>query len=111
MSALETLLEMDDTITHIVFGSHTRLWLYDEDEPEHIKYTAIPAETVLAFDEAAGMLRDWEINSGYGAEEVFPIHAWSDNWVYFICCYDGATWLSKVPRHPCNDEPKVHGRG
>jgi hypothetical protein len=43
---------------------------------------------------------DREFDPGYGGEEAQPIYAWSENWIWFLGCYDGSEWLQILPRHP-----------
>lgn len=43
-----------------------------------------------------------KFDGGYGGEEGAPFTAWSENWVYFPICYDGAEWCGSAPRNPCD---------
>ena len=44
---------------------------------------------------------DVEFDDGYGGSEGIPFTAWSKDRVYFPVVYDGAEWVSSVPRNPC----------
>jgi hypothetical protein len=54
---------------------------------------------VIAYapDEAAF---DVEFDGGYGGPEGPEVLAWTDQWVYFPVCYDGAEWIGSAPRNP-----------
>jgi len=39
-------------------------------------------------------------DAGYGHPNGKPFTAWSDTYVYFPVVYDGAEWVSRVPRNP-----------
>jgi len=43
-----------------------------------------------------------EFDNGFGCSEGKPFTAWSKYWVYFPVVYDGAEWISRVPRNPCD---------
>lgn len=49
-------------------------------------------------------------NDGFGGSEGAPFTAWSEKYVYFPVVYDGAEWVGRVPRHPC-DEATNHVGG
>lgn len=59
-------------------------------------------------------LSDAELNEqfddGFGGSEGKPFTAWSDNYVYFPVVYDGAEWVGRAPRNPC-DEATGHNGG
>lgn len=55
------------------------------------------------------MLR--EFDSGYGGTEGDAFTAWSEKYVYFPICYDGAEWVGKAPRNPCDEATKHMGGG
>lgn len=54
---------------------------------------------------------DIEFYDGYGGEEGLPFTAWTTNYVYFPCCYDGAEWVGSVPRNPNGVASKHQGGG
>ena len=43
---------------------------------------------------------DTEFDNGYGGPEGVPFTVWTKNYVYFPAVYDGAEWVSCVPRNP-----------
>jgi len=51
-----------------------------------------------------------EFDSGYGGVEGMPFTGWSENFVYFPVCYDGAESIGFVSRNP-NNEPSYHVGG
>lgn len=53
---------------------------------------------------------DIEFDSGFGESEGIPFTAWSENYVYFPVVYDGAEWVGRAPRNPC-DEATTHFGG
>ncbi|MDE1484730.1 hypothetical protein KKI95_18095 [Xenorhabdus bovienii] len=50
---------------------------------------------------------DIEFDSGYGAENGLPFTVWSQQRIYFPCCYDGNEWVGSVSRHP-DGNPTEH---
>ena len=54
---------------------------------------------------------DYDYDAGFGGEDCHPILVWTVNRVLFVACYDGATWVQSVPRHPCDDVPEFVGGG
>ena len=43
-----------------------------------------------------------DFDDGYGGIESKEFTAWSERWVYFPICYDGAVWAGRAPRNPCD---------
>ena len=55
---------------------------------------------------------DKDFDDGYGGPKGQPFVAYSEYWVYFCVQYDGAEWVSSVPRQPMQGyEPTHHGGG
>ena len=52
-----------------------------------------------------------KFDTGYGGEEGDSFTAWSEEWVYFPVGYDGAEWVGRVPRNPCDHECSHVGGG
>lgn len=50
-----------------------------------------------------------EFNSGYGSSCGCAFTAWSKEWVYFPIVYDGAEWVGRAPRNPC--DTAMHHQG
>ena len=53
---------------------------------------------------------DKEFDDGYGFPQGKPFTAWSEKFVYFPVVYDGAEWVGRAPRNPC-DEVTFHMGG
>jgi hypothetical protein len=51
-----------------------------------------------------------EFDNGYGGTEGCPFTVWTENYVYFPICYDGAEWVGSVARNP-NGVPTDHQGG
>lgn len=64
---------------------------------------------VLTLEEVAQYMDGWSFNGDYGAVTCYAVHVWTKTRVIFVTCYDGATWLSSVPRNPCGEIPVCHG--
>lgn len=54
---------------------------------------------------------DREFDDGFGMTLGSPFTAWSENWVYFPICYDGAEWIGRAPRNPCDKSMDHQGGG
>lgn len=52
---------------------------------------------VIPFDHEA---LDREFIGGYGSVDCPPIMAYDKKYVYFRGCYDGASWITSIPRNP-----------
>lgn len=50
-----------------------------------------------------------EFHRGFGAIEGKPFTAWSEDYVYFPVVYDGAEWVGRAPRNPCDEATEHHG--
>jgi len=51
-----------------------------------------------------------EFDDGFGGTEGKPFTLWTENFVYFPLCYDGAEWCGSIARNP-NDLPTEHQGG
>lgn len=56
---------------------------------------------------------EWErkFDSIFGHNEGTPFVAWSDKYVYFPVCYDGADRIGRVPRNPGEFDAEHFGGG
>lgn len=54
---------------------------------------------------------DTEFNDGWGVTNGQPFTLWTENYVYFPICYDGAEWVGSAPRHPCDEALHHQGGG
>lgn len=66
-----------------------------------------PINTPLPWSVARPYL-DEEYDDGFGGAHCRPFIAWTDNSVYFVCEYDGATSIRRVPRHPVVTEVEFY---
>jgi hypothetical protein len=112
ISALDELiddLEPGEIIESVVFNEPT---MYNFCGPNGEDY--IPSYLIgqpIPFKEARQYFYGWTISGGYGGEEVVPFFIWTNHRVLFIGSYDGATWLTSVPRNPTNVIPYTIGGG
>jgi hypothetical protein len=53
---------------------------------------------------------DDSFDNGYGGEEGCSFTVWTEDYVYFPICYDGAEWCGSAPRNP-NDVALSHQGG
>jgi len=51
-----------------------------------------------------------EFDCGFGGSSGKEFTAWGERYVYFPVVYDGAEWIGKTPRNPC-DETTPHMGG
>jgi hypothetical protein len=109
MPTLKKWIEQErngEEIIAIVFGKNHSWW----DEDEEKSKLQIPYGKVLSYEEAEPFL-NYEFDNGYGGEECHPIFAWTATRIFLIKCYDGATALEAIPRHPCECNPFFIGGG
>jgi hypothetical protein len=59
----------------------------------------------------AKFLLDYEFDDGYGGTEGPYFTMWTKDRVYFPSCYDGAEWISSVPRNPAGESTEHIGGG
>lgn len=97
----EELTNTGETLTAVVVGRHDRL--------RFRKDPLLPDENVVLSPQAGLAKLDVEFDSGFGGADCFPMFAWTENRVYFIHEYDGATSLAWVPRNPCACVPDFSG--
>jgi hypothetical protein len=84
----------DDTPTIIVIHK-TETWYKD---PKYKSGDSF-ADVSLTYEFGLDLL-DYDYDAGYGAQDCHDILIWSNNWVYYIEEYDGATYVNKIPRTP-----------
>lgn len=53
---------------------------------------------------------DIEFDNGFGGTKGLPFTAWTDEFVYFPICYDGAEWCGSIARNP-DGNPTSHQGG
>lgn len=54
---------------------------------------------------------DVKFDDSYGGTEGKPFTVWTQDRVYFPCCYDGAEWADSVLRNPCLEVTEHIGGG
>lgn len=52
-----------------------------------------------------------QFDVGFGFIEGIPFTAWSERYVYFPIVYDGAEWVGRAPRNPCDEATEHQGGG
>lgn len=97
---LELEQETGETFTHFVIGEHYRDTYEDSDRrPAYARN-----DEVLTREQALPVL-DEDYCAGHGGADCFPFYAWSESWIVAVSEYDGATCLSRWPRHPISITP------
>lgn len=72
-----------------------------EDELEMLVIKASQRPMAPAAAQIDNPIFDREFDGGYGGSEGCYFTAWGGKYVYFPTVYDGAEWISFVPRNPC----------
>ena len=54
---------------------------------------------------------DVEFHDGHVGTESKAFTAWREKYVYFPVCYDGAEWVGRARRNPCDEATKHMGGG
>lgn len=75
---------------------------------EMIKEVAGDDEIIACTLTEDGLLR--EFNAGYGTSKGDAFTAWSERYVYFPVVYDGAEWVGRAPRNPCDEATEHVGK-
>lgn len=52
---------------------------------------------------------DARFDCGFGCAEGCAFTAWGDKYVYFPVVYDGAEWVGRAPRNPCDEATEHQG--
>jgi hypothetical protein len=104
---MELGLQDGETVDAVVFGgwggAESR-WNDALDRvPKHL--LGVP----MKLEDARQFMGDWSFDGGFGSPDCHSVHVWTDRRVLFVATYDGATWLSSVPRHPAPGNPFLHG--
>jgi hypothetical protein len=89
----------------ICFGAES----YDLDKFEDWD---VELGVLIPFGQVPASVLDREFDDSYGGTESPSLVAWTADHVVFSVCYDGAEWLSYVPRDPTEKaNPRHHGGG
>ena len=54
---------------------------------------------------------DKKFDCDFGWAKGKPFTAWSEKYVYFPIVYDGAEWVGRAPRNPCDEATSHMGGG
>lgn len=100
---LEKYLKPDEHIIGVVFGDFGGWYEEDQFVPKEKR------EILLTYEEAKPYMTGWSFSGGYGAPECHNTFVWTDDRVIFVGEYDGATWLTSVPRNPVSCIPHMVG--
>jgi hypothetical protein len=95
----------DETVEAVVLGPPDPGLCLTSAEEAHL-----PAHygRVLSWAEAEPHLHT-RFDDGLGAAEAEALYVWTATRVFFVCQYDGSTWLTRVPRHPTPGIPGIPG--
>ena len=95
LKALKSNGESYKDVTGVLFGTGSRCGqrVFDPLPPPSVVLG--PYEAQRFFTEA-----NWGFNGGFGLEDCVPVHVWTRDYVYFVGCYDGSTWLESIPVRP-----------
>lgn len=88
-------LELKEPITHYIMGDDSFRDFKEFHGDENIG-------VLLEFTGNEKWL-DVKFSDGFGGEGQPPMILWTENYTIFVACYDGATWLEKLPSRPMGD--------
>jgi hypothetical protein len=63
----------------------------DDDSFDNMEKCTIPLEELSR-----------EFYTGYGGADGTPFLLWTKKYIYFPAIYDGAEWVERIPRDPCD---------
>ena len=122
MNAYNDLIDFleGEEVEAIVIGKYGGLMPPEEGECTHDYYWCEDDEEVplvplnlrgkiLTLEKVKQYMDGWSFSGDYGAITCYAVHVWTKSRVVFVVCYNGATWLSSVPRNPCDEIPVCHG--
>ena len=58
-----------------------------------------------------GWFEGWSFKGGYGGVDCYAVTIYTDRSIIVVGCYDGSSWLHKIPRHPVAHWPEAIGGG
>ena len=89
----------DEPIDAVVIGQHE----LRRNVPSNM-------ENILLTEEEAQEYLSYDYHDGYGSPDCHAVFVWTPNRVIFVSTYDGATWISSVPRNPTDGViPEMYG--
>lgn len=78
---------------------------------DDVKHVAMAPRDLWRDETPPSPSLDAEFSDNYGSAEGCPFTLWTSKRVYFPVVYDGAEWVSSVPRDPCDEAtPHVGGQ-
>lgn len=96
-----------EKVFRIVIGGEIK----DSDDAVYGRKCLPPSGNKVITWPTAKKYLDYEYDGGFGGEDCHPIYIWTETRVLFVTCYDGATWISSVPRNPEDCKPQFMGGG
>jgi len=78
-----------------------------------IKELATNGETIadIVSNTMDDQAMDTTFDGGFGGKEGCEFTVWTNNFVYFPVCYDGAEWVGSAPRNPNGTATRHQGGG
>ena len=104
-SAYQSLLDYllpSEEVEAVAFGPYDGYWNVGDDD-----YSSVPREmqgVVMPLADAEPFLREFRVDTGFGAPCTHPVYVWTNLRVITVGEYDWSTGLCSVPRHPCDGE-------
>ena len=118
---LQEILEPGEEVEAIVFGpwgwgcllgtEEEENWELGFDEPDPPLVPFNKRGVVMTLEEAQQYMDGWSFYGGYGAPECYAVYIWTNQRIFWVTQYDGATGLNSAPRHPKNIMPNMPGGG
>ena len=111
---LQEELEEGEEIEAIVFGYWGGYESREELYEEKIKDFFIPLDKrkiILNPEEAKEHMQGWKFDGDFGSEKCYAAYIWTNLSIILVGCYEGSTWLEKVPRNPVECVPELCGGG
>lgn len=66
---------------------------------------------LLTLEEAAPFMGSWSFFGGFGAPSCYATYIWTNQRVFWVTQYDGATGLDSMPITPRDCMPEMPGGG
>ena len=105
LKELKEFLGKGEVIEGIVFGD----WGSILTEPNPPPVPRYKRGKVLSLKVAGALMKGWTFNGDYGSVSCYATYVWTNKRVIWVTQYDGATWLSSVPRNPTPTFPDMPG--
>lgn len=94
-------------------GCTAPYWRDGDDPPDSPPVPLDVRGKPVLWDKAVrdGYFEGWSFTGGYGGVDCYAVTIWTDRSVIVVGCYDGSSWLQKVPRNPAPHWPESIGGG